>query len=99
MKSYYVYILKCADKSFYTGITNDLERRISEHQSGLNLTCFTYTRRPIELVYKEVFTNPTIAIIFEKKIKKWSRAKKQALIEGRFADLPKLSRNKQNEKE
>lgn len=90
-KYMYVYILLCADESYYTGVTNDLDRRIAEHNEGISGTAYTFKRRPVKLAYHEVFTDPTIAINFEKKIKGWSRAKKLALIEGRYNDLPELA--------
>lgn len=80
MKSYWVYILKCNDNTYYTGITNDLDRRFVEHSSGLIKTCYTYARRPIHIVFYQVFSDVNQAIMFEKKIKKWSKAKKEALI-------------------
>ncbi|MDZ7740550.1 MAG: GIY-YIG nuclease family protein [Bacteroidota bacterium] len=49
--NYYVYILQCSDNSFYTGITNNLERRLKQHQAGINPDCYTFTRRPLHLVY------------------------------------------------
>jgi putative endonuclease len=96
MKSYYVYILKCIDNSYYTGITNNIERRMQEHNEGLNKTCFTYNKRPLLLVYHSVFTNPIEAIAFEKQIKGWSRKKKEALIIGDFELLKALSKNNQD---
>ncbi|GIZ07460.1 GIY-YIG nuclease family protein [Flavobacterium sp. UMI-01] len=93
MKTYFVYILKCADNSFYTGMTNSLERRLSEHKSGLKKDSYTFTRRPIELVWFEMFTDPTQAIMFEKKIKGWSRRKKQALIDEDWDRLVRYSKN------
>lgn len=50
MRIYYVYILKCSDGSYYTGVTNCLERRFAEHVDGRNVTCYTFSRRPVELV-------------------------------------------------
>ncbi|MBL4606051.1 MAG: GIY-YIG nuclease family protein [Flavobacteriaceae bacterium] len=80
MKTYYVYILKCSDELLYTGITNDIERRFEEHKKGLNKKCFTYIRRPLELIFSQVFNDVEQAIYFEKKIKKWSAKKKWALV-------------------
>lgn len=80
------------------GVTNNLERRILEHQSGINPNCFTYKRRPIELVFFEQFTNPTDAIAFEKKLKGWSNAKKTALIEQNWEKLHELSKCKNDSK-
>ncbi len=57
MNVYYVYILSCADGSFYTGITNDLERRVGEHAFGINPNCYTFERRPLKLVYSADFAD------------------------------------------
>ena len=78
MKLYYVYILLCSDGLTYTGITNDIARRFNEHQEGLNKSCFTYKRRPVELIFHQEFNDEEQAIYFEKKIKKWSSKKKLA---------------------
>ncbi len=91
MRQYYVYILKCADNSFYTGITNDLERRFNEHQSGLHPTAYTYKKRPVKLVFHTDFPNPKQAIAFEKKVKGWTRKKKEAIINGDWDKLKPLS--------
>ena len=93
MKNYYVYILKCKDKSYYTGITNDFERRLDEHLSGLNPKSYTYERRPVELVWLETFNDPEDAIATEKKIKGWSRRKKEALINEDWDKLVEYSKN------
>ncbi len=88
---YYVYILKCSDQSYYTGITNNLNKRFSEHQEGYYVDSYTYSRRPLELVFYSEFTDPNNAIEIEKRIKKWSRKKKEALINGDFETLVYLS--------
>ena len=93
MKTYFVYILKCNDNSFYTGITNSLERRLYEHQEGKDIEAYTYTRRPVTLVWFEMFTIPDEAIKTEKQIKGWSRRKKLALIEKDWDKLVKYSKN------
>ena len=80
MKIYYVYILKCSDKTYYTGFTSDLEKRIIEHQEGKHLESYTYKRRPLKLVFYAEFTNVGFAIDTEKQIKKSSKVKKEALI-------------------
>lgn len=82
MKFYYIYILLCADSLTYTGITDDINRRFSEHQNGLNKTAFTYKRRPVQLIFQQEFNDVLQAISFEKKIKKWSAQKKLALVNG-----------------
>jgi putative endonuclease len=91
---YFVYILHCSDNTYYTGITNNLARRLAEHESGKYKTSYTYPRRPVVLVYYQQFNSPVTAIRFEKKIKKWSQAKKQALIDKNFHLLPELSKKK-----
>ena len=92
-KTYFVYILKCSDYSFYIGITNDLERRIIEHQSGKSKSSYTFSRRPIELKWYLECSEPNEAIILEKKLKGWSRRKKQALIDENWDNLVKFSKN------
>ncbi|WP_299552710.1 GIY-YIG nuclease family protein [Seonamhaeicola sp.] len=84
MKSYFVYILKCSDGLTYTGITNNISRRFEEHQRGLNKNCFTYKRRPLELIFYQEFNDIKQAILFEKKIKNWSAQKKFALAKGEY---------------
>lgn len=91
MKIYWVYILECADGKYYTGITNDIERRYREHQLGEDPTCWTFRRRPVKLVFHTTTSNVEFAIELEKRIKKWSRSKKQALIEERYDELPVLA--------
>ena len=93
MKTYFVYIVKCKDNSFYTGFTNNIERRLYEHNTGIDKNSYTYSRKPVELVWYEMFTDPAQAIIIEKKIKGWSRRKKQALIDEDWDKLVKLSKN------
>ncbi|UFH35705.1 GIY-YIG nuclease family protein [Flavobacterium acetivorans] len=91
MKFYYVYILLCNDNSLYVGITSDVERRVMEHNAGKYPEAYTHSRRPVSLVFYQDFTDANQAIEFEKKLKKWSRIKKQALIDGDFDRLQNLS--------
>jgi len=92
MKIYYVYILECSDKSYYTGITSNITKRFEEHISGKHIDSYTYSRRPLNLVFYAEFTNVEIAIDTEKQIKKWSRAKKKALIDGEYDKLVNLAK-------
>jgi len=94
----FVYILECSDGSYYTGVTNNLDIRIHQHKQGLNPEAYTYTRRPVKLVFWEGFADANYAIQWEKRIKNWSRKKKKALIEGRFDDLPLLAKKRFNKK-
>ena len=84
---YYVYIVKCSDGSYYTGVTNNLQRRISEHDAGIDIECYTFKRRPVELVYSAYFFDVRYAIDREKQIKRWSRKKKEALIAENITSL------------
>jgi len=87
----YMYILKCSDGSYYTGSTNDLERRLWQHQNGEG-ALYTKNRLPVELVYYEEYERIDYAFYREKQVKDWSRKKKEALIEGKLEELPKLAK-------
>lgn len=93
MKTYYVYILKCSDNSYYIGATNDIERRFIEHQSGDDANSYTFSRRPLKLLWFEYYSDINTAIEKEKQLKGWSRKKKEALINGDFDKLVELSKN------
>ena len=87
---YWVYILKCSDGSYYTGSTSDIEKRLSEHQNSL-IKGYTSKRIPVELVFSDFFDDVYYAISAERQIKGWTRAKKEALINGDFELLHELS--------
>ena len=88
----WLYIVQCRDGAFYTGTTRrSLEERVGEHNAGL-FDGFTAKRRPVRLVFAQDFENPVDAIAAERQIKKWSRTKKQALIDGRFDLLVSLAK-------
>lgn len=91
MKKGYIYILKCANGSFYTGSTIDLERRLRQHQQGKGAN-YTLKHRPVVLVYHQEFPAIQEAFRREKQIQRWSHAKKQALIDGDFDRLSHLSK-------
>ncbi|MBD3231395.1 GIY-YIG nuclease family protein [Candidatus Dependentiae bacterium] len=93
MNCFFVYILKCNDGSYYTGHTDDLERRISEHKIGLYCK-YTSKRRPIKLVFYQTFETRDSAFVVERKIKNWSRRKKEALIEKNWTKLSNFSKKK-----
>ena len=92
MESFWVYIVQCRDASYYIGITNNAERRVAEHNQGIDPHCYTFTRRPVQLVYASEFYDPSQAIRFEKQIKGWSRKKKLALIRGDWHAIVRMSR-------
>jgi putative endonuclease len=85
-----MYILKCADSTFYVGSTVSLEDRLWQHQCGYGAK-YTARRLPVELVYREEFDRIDEAFAREKQVQNWSRAKRIALIEGRFGDLKGLA--------
>ena len=86
---WFVYILQCADGSLYIGETGDLEFRIRKHHDGC-ASLYTASRRPIELVYYETHVTRDAALQRERQLKRWSRAKKAALIAGDLAGLKAL---------
>lgn len=94
MRSLYVYILECSDGTYYVGVTNNVGRRYIEHSTGNNENSFTFKRRPLKLVYCKGFSRPIDAIKYEKQIKGWTRAKKEALIRGDFDQLHNLAKCK-----
>ena len=91
MKSGWVYILECSDGSYYTGVTSDLDVRITEHQNGIHKG-YTYFRRPVRLLWSDCFPDMEQAIGMEKRIKGWTRKKKEALMAGNFVLLQELSK-------
>jgi putative endonuclease len=94
--NYYVYIVRCSDGLYYTGVTNDLERRLWEHNTGYNEKCFTFKRRPVTLMYEERFKNVNYAIEREKQLKGWSRKKKEALFKSDWDEIKRLAKSKAN---
>ena len=89
----WVYIVRCRDDHYYVGSTSDLERRLAEHNAG-TYCGYTSCRRPVTLVFAHQTASLDEAFHLERQIKGWSRAKKEALIAGRFDILPELSRSR-----
>jgi len=90
----FVYILRCRDGSYYTGSTRtSLDQRVAEHNAGV-YGGYTARRRPVDLVYSQEFARIEDAIAAERRIKGWSRAKKEALISGNLELLRILARNR-----
>lgn|SRR5690554_607672 len=91
----FVYMLRCSDCSYYVGSAtgDDLTKRIAEHETGA-YPGYTWSRRPVKLVWSEHFERITDAIAAERKIKGWSRAKKEALIKRDWASVQLLSRRR-----
>jgi putative endonuclease len=88
------YVLSCSDGSYYTGHTENLEVRMGEHQSG-HVDGYTKSRRPVALVWSQDFPSRLEALEAERRIKGWSRAKKEALIAGDWERVSLLARNRQ----
>lgn len=88
-------MLLCADNTYYVGVTNDLERRLYEHNSSYNANSYTSCRRPLKLVYSVLFNDINEAIAWEKRIKNWSQAKKKALIRGDWDKVRRFSSSRQ----
>lgn len=92
-----VYILCCRDDELYVGVTNNVSRRLWQHQSGVHRKSFTHFRRPVTLVYTQYFESILSAIAWEKRIKRWSRKKKEALIRGDEEALSRYSFSRNRE--
>jgi predicted GIY-YIG superfamily endonuclease len=92
-QTYHFYILKCSDGSYYVGSAANLKDRVDRHNQGRG-SSYTSKRRPVQLVYHERFKSLEGAVMRELQIKKWSRSKKEALINGDLEFLKKLSKSR-----
>ena len=90
-RPFFAYMLRCSDGSYYVGHTDELERRLAEHETGAG-SGYTATRQPVRLVWFEEFPTREEARMVEAQIKKWSRRKKDARIEGRMEELRAAAR-------
>jgi putative endonuclease len=88
--AFWTYLLRCSDGRFYAGHTDNLERRIAQHQHG-GFCDFTARRQPVALVWSETFPTRIEALETERRIKGWTRTKKEALIAGDWARLHELA--------
>ena len=90
-----IYILLCADGGYYVGITRkSVEERVSEHANGAIPGCFTFPRRPVVLLHSEHYERVDEAIAAERRLKGWSRAKKEAYMRGDFERFSKLAKRR-----
>ena len=96
---YAIYILKCADGSYYTGLTKELEARVQEHELGVRRESYTFARRPVELVWYEVVESYSEAFQWEHQIKGWSKSKKQALIRGDIEGIHEIVKAERKRRE
>lgn len=94
--AFWAYIVRCSDGSYYVGHTDDLELRIAQHHVGHFPDCYTFSRRPLELVWASDFPSRIEALETERRIKGWSRVKKEALIREDWAALQRLAARKQS---
>jgi predicted GIY-YIG superfamily endonuclease len=92
-QTYHFYILKCSDGSYYVGSATNLDDRVDRHNQGRG-SSYTAKRRPVQLVYHEKLGSLDDAMKRERQLKKWSRAKKEALINGELETLKRLSKNR-----
>ncbi|SRR5260370_39042893 len=92
--NYFVYIVECSDGLYYTGVTNNLDRRLEEHNEGIDTKAFTFKRRPVVLKYWDRCSDVKQAIAWEKQLKGWSRKKKEALFKEDWDKIKELARNK-----
>ena len=90
--AFWVYILHCADGSYYTGHTDDLDMRMAQHHAGEIKSCYTFSRRPLQFVFSQEFPSREEALVCEQKIKGWSRKKKKAMMQGDWAEVSRLAR-------
>ena len=88
--AFYVYILRCSDGSYYTGHTDNLEKRMAEHQSG-ECGGYTMTRLPVQLLWSQDCTTREEALAAEQQIKGWSRKKKEAMMCGDWKAVQQIA--------
>ena len=96
---YAIYILKCSDGTYYTGLTKELEARIQDHQAGARSDAYTFNRRPVELVWSIVTESYQEAFQWEHRIKGWSRRKKEALIRGDIDGIHEIVKSERQTRE
>ncbi|MGE0668048.1 MAG: GIY-YIG nuclease family protein [Sphingomonadales bacterium] len=96
--AFWVYILKCADDTYYTGHTDDIDKRLGEHIYGHFPDAYTYKRRPVELVFSQEFPTRWEAQETEKRAKGWSRRKKEVLMASNWEELSRLAKRKKKPK-
>ncbi len=97
---YIVYILECPDGSYYMGSPDDINKRLWQHEQGVEPSSYTYSRRPVKLVWTSEETQHYYdALRWERQIKGWSRAKKQALIRGEFEAIHEIVKTERRKRE
>ena len=97
--SYAIYILRCSDDTYYTGLTKDLVGRVKEHEVGVHPESYTFSRRPVKFVWSIVTESYQEAFQWERRIKGWSRVKKEALIRGDIEGIHEIVKSERKQKE
>ena len=92
--TYWVYILKCSDGSYYTGQTSNLAKRLAEHETKSFPDCYTASRLPVKLIFSQAFNCREEAFAAERQIKGWNRAKKEALIRDDWNEVSRLAKSR-----
>ncbi len=98
-KRFFVYMLECADESYYVGMTTSLEKRLAEHEAGIDPYAYTYSRRPVTLVWNQAFDTEHEAFTAERQLKGWSRAKKRALSKGDWDAIHQIVKSERKRRE
>ena len=91
--NFWVYMLQCADQSYYVGHTDELEKRVLQHECGES-GGYTSTRRPVRVIFTQEFASREEALAAERQIKRWSRKKKEALVRGDWAEMSRLAQRR-----
>lgn len=91
--SFWVYMIQCADRSYYVGHTDELEKRVLQHERG-ECGGYTSTPRPVRLIFTQEFASREEALAAELQIKGWSRKKKEALVQGNWAEMSRLAQRR-----
>jgi len=96
---YAIYILRCSDGTYYTGLTKDLEGRVREHEIGAHPESYTFRRRPVKLEWSMVTGSYQEAFQWEHRIKGWTHAKKEALIRGDIDGIHEIVKSERKQKD
>jgi len=93
---FWVYILRCADGSYYTGHTDNLENRMGQHSTSAIANCYTFKRRPLTLAFSQEFVTREEALGAEQQIKGWGRKKKEAMMRDDWAEVSRLAHERRS---
>ena len=93
---FFVYILRCSNGAYYVGSHrgDSVDRRVAQHNQGLNQQAYTFRYRPVELLWSCTFQDPADMVAFERQLKGWSRAKKEAFMRSDWSALKALAKSR-----